>query len=90
MARGVLRPRPAEFWHGIAGHLPPSVDDVLAPHVTNFTRTLAGEQQDLERSPDDEARVVEFFPESLDFGLRQDALAALASPSGRRAGRGSP
>src|SRR5262249_27168699 len=33
----VFCPRPAEFWHRVAGHLPPAVLDVLMPHAHNLS-----------------------------------------------------
>jgi uncharacterized membrane-anchored protein len=38
----VLCTRPVELRIGFAGHFPPSIDDVLAAHVSNLARSLTG------------------------------------------------
>ena len=48
MARAVLGSGPAKRWHRLAWQLPPAVDDVLAPHVSDLAWALAGEQDHLE------------------------------------------
>src|ERR1019366_5365165 len=45
----VLSSKPVQCWNRFPRHLPPAVYDVLAPHVRDLARTLAGEQDHLER-----------------------------------------
>src|SRR5262245_36918304 len=77
MRSAVLRAEPAQLGHRLAWQLPPSIDNVLAPHGRDLAGTLAGEQQDPERRSNDRPGVVERAPEARHLAIGQDALAVV-------------
>src|SRR5215510_8075084 len=73
MRVAVLSARPTECLR--SRHFPPAIDKMLGSHVTNLARTLAGEQDKLERSSG-ESTLSEGFPERAHLAIGEHALPA--------------
>src|SRR6516225_7902731 len=77
MALSVLESRPAKLGVGLARHRPPTVGDVLAPHVSDLAGPLARNKDHSQGRRAHQAGGAEGVPKRLDLGVRQDSLAAL-------------
>ena len=75
MAVAVLEAGPADRGHWLARHMPPAVNNVLAPHMTDFARTLAGDEDHAQRQSVHAVDVVERMPKWRDLRVSEHTLA---------------
>src|SRR6516162_4465065 len=59
-----------------ARHLPPTVDDVLAPHMRDLAGALPGQQNHFQCRTGYRIEITKRLPKFRHFGFRQHALAA--------------